>query len=72
MENLKIPKEGSDLGLMNIEQASEYLGLKKSAVYQMTMRRTIPFIKIGNRLRFKKSQLDSYINNNVVEIGDFD
>ncbi len=58
--------------LLDIDEAAEYLGLKKSALYQMTFKRTIPFVKIGKRVRFTKMQLDDFINKKTVEVGQFE
>jgi excisionase family DNA binding protein len=46
---------------MTIEQAAEFLNLKKSAIYRRTMEKTIPFYKSGRKLMFKKSDLINFI-----------
>lgn len=57
---------------MDIKQAGEYMNLKKSSLYRLTMQKKIPHIKIGRLLRFKKNDLDKFINQNLVEVGQFD
>lgn len=49
--------------LLSIEQAAEYLGCSRSAIYKRTMLRAIPFCKPegGKRIYFYQSQLDEYI-----------
>lgn len=53
--------ENQENGLWDIEQLCNYLRLKKSAVYGMTMRRELPYLKIGKRLRFRKTDIDRYL-----------
>lgn len=67
---LKIASENGNGGLLNIEQAGEYLGLKVSNLYRLTMQRKIPFVKFGRLNRFRRQDLDKFIQQN--EIGDFD
>lgn len=44
-------------------QAAEYLGLKVNtlAVWALTRRQALPFLKIGRNVRYKKSALDSFL-----------
>lgn len=52
-------------GLMTPQQAADYLGIKLSTIYAMTMRKTIPFCKIGKLNRFRRQDLDKFIVNNM-------
>lgn len=66
-------KENQDTDrLMTVDEASSYLNMPKSGIYQLTMRRLIKFAKLGRRLRFKRSDLDDYITANLVEVGEFE
>lgn len=47
--------------LMGIDELSEYLKLAKPTIYQKTSSREMPSIKIGKRLYFKKSDIDSWL-----------
>jgi excisionase family DNA binding protein len=47
--------------LRNIEEAADYLGLKKSTLYAWARRRQIPSVKIGRRLLFDQHDLDVLI-----------
>lgn len=47
--------------LLNISEASEYLGFAVHTIYCWTSQRRIPFLKIGNRLRFDRDRLDEWI-----------
>ena len=47
--------------VMNIRQASQYLGVSADTLYKYVGERTIPAFKLGNRWRFKKSKLDQWM-----------
>src|ERR1700739_3781769 len=44
--------------VMNIRQASQYLGVSPDTLYKYVGEQKIPAFKLGNRWRFKKSKLD--------------
>src|SRR6202142_4470360 len=44
--------------VMNIRQASQYLGVSPDTLYKYVNEQKIPAFKLGNRGRFKKSRLD--------------
>ncbi len=66
MENLH---KNSSQALMDMDEASKYLCIKKSSLYQLCMRKQITVVKIGRLNRFRKSDLDGFINQNVIEAG---
>jgi excisionase family DNA binding protein len=47
--------------VMNIRQASQYLGISPDALYKYVSEETIPAFKLGKRWKFKKSILDSWM-----------
>ncbi len=47
--------------VMNIQQASHYLGISPDTLYKYLSRGSIPAFKLGNRWRFKKSTLDRWM-----------
>jgi len=49
--------------LMNVEEVAEYLKVKKSSIYDRANSRTIPFLKNGKFLRFKKKDIDLWLLN---------
>ncbi len=49
--------------LMNVEEVAEYLKVKKSAIYDRAHSRSIPFLKNGKFLRFKKKDIDLWLLN---------
>ncbi|HJW86503.1 MAG TPA: helix-turn-helix domain-containing protein [Candidatus Brocadiaceae bacterium] len=48
-------------GLLTVDQVSTYLAIPKSTVYAMSMKATIPHFHIGKLLRFKKSDIDTWL-----------
>lgn len=51
---------------MTIDELSLYIGLSKRAIYQRAAHHTIPSQKIGGLLRFKKSEIDKWLNSHYV------
>jgi excisionase family DNA binding protein len=47
--------------VMNIRQASQYLGVSPDTLYKYVAEERIPAFKLGNRWRFKKSKLDQWM-----------
>ena len=46
---------------LTVHEACELLRCSESKVYKMTMKRTIPFYKVGGKLYFKESELIDFI-----------
>jgi PTS system nitrogen regulatory IIA component len=53
--------------LMGIEELAAYLGVRTSTIYGWAHVRAIPYFKIGRLLRFKKSEIDRWINERKVK-----
>lgn len=66
MSELKLVSDNS-LKLLGMDEAAALLGIKKSTLYDMVMRRVVPVIKIGKLNRFKLSDLEAFINQNRQE-----
>jgi excisionase family DNA binding protein len=47
--------------VMDIRQASEYLGISSDTLYRYASEGTVPAFKLGNRWRFKRSLLDAWM-----------
>lgn len=47
--------------VMNIRQASEYLGVSPDTLYKYVAEERIPAFKLGNRWKFKKTILDLWM-----------
>ena len=56
--------------VMNIRQASQYLGVSPDTLYKYLGEQKIPAFKLGNRWRFKKSKLDQWMEekSNQMEV----
>jgi len=54
--------------LMNVEEASEYLGIPRGSLYKMAWQKRLPFVvKVGRALRFDKIKMDLWIDENTEE-----
>ena len=47
--------------VMDIRQASEYLGISGDSLYRYASEGVVPAFKLGNRWRFKKTLLDAWM-----------
>jgi len=47
--------------VMNIREASQYLGISPDTLYKYVSMERIPAFKLGNRWRFKKTVLDEWM-----------
>jgi excisionase family DNA binding protein len=54
--------------VMNIRQASQYLGVSADTLYKYVNEQKIPAFKLGNRWRFKKSKLDQWMEEQSAEV----
>ena len=48
--------------VMDIRQASEYLGISADSLYRYASTGFIPAFRLGNRWRFRKSRLDEWMD----------
>src|SRR4051812_25474222 len=48
--------------VMDIRQASDYLGISPDTLYKYASEGFVPAFKLGNRWRFKKSRLDDWMD----------
>ncbi len=54
--------------VMNIRQASQYLGVSADTLYKYVGEQSIPAFKLGNRWRFKKSKLDQWMEEKSSQV----
>ena len=47
--------------VMNVRQASQYLGVSADTLYAYVSTKQIPAFKLGNRWKFKKTTLDRWM-----------
>jgi len=52
--------------VMNIKQASQYLGVSPDTLYKYVAEEKIPAFKLGNRWRFKKTILDAWMEQKSI------
>ena len=52
--------------LMDIKEASHYIGLQVDTVYRMVSHRRIPFVKVGRRTLFDVQLLDNWLAEHTV------
>lgn len=57
--------------LLNRTQAAEYLGVTAAtlAVWACTKRYKLPFVKIGRLVKYRRSDLETFINERSVNLG---
>ncbi len=53
--------------VMNIRQASQYLGVSPDTLYKYVSEEKIPAFKLGNRWKFKKTILDLWMEQQSVQ-----
>jgi excisionase family DNA binding protein len=52
--------------LLNLTEAAEILRLKPSTVRAWVLRRRIPFVKLGRRVLFRRTDLETLIANSLI------
>jgi len=53
-----------DKQLWTVQKVSEYLNLAPITIYKYVSNRKMPFYKIGSAVRFRKEQIDDWIEKN--------
>lgn len=56
------PQKAEIREVMDIRQASDYLGISPDTLYKYAAEGFIPAFKLGNRWRFKRSRLDEWMD----------
>lgn len=47
--------------LLTVDEVADYLRIKVTSLYRLTREKKIPFYKIGGSIRFKKVEMESYL-----------
>jgi excisionase family DNA binding protein len=55
---------------LNIDELSQYLGIKKSNLYSKVEHREIPFYRLGRLIFFKKDEIDAFMHRSRVQCFD--
>lgn len=66
IEKLLTTINQNETEFMDINEASKFLKLKKSTIYQLVFKRGIPFHKCTKKLLFKKSELIEWVEKDRV------
>ncbi|MEK7281196.1 MAG: helix-turn-helix domain-containing protein [Chloroflexota bacterium] len=53
--------------LLTVEELADLLGVKVSWLYAQTSAKKIPFLKLGGRLRFRRADVERWIEGRVVQ-----
>jgi len=67
MERTPNNSDNGNFEYLNIQQLSQYLGIKESTLYSLAAERKIPHYKVGRLVRFKKSEIDLWMESNKKE-----
>ncbi len=57
---------GNWSGLYDDESAAEYLDTTERHLERLRSRREITFVRVGRKIRYKKSDLDAFVERNRV------
>lgn len=60
------PAKSEKIEKCDITEVSEITGLRKSAIYKLTMMDSIPHLKFGKRLVFNRSEVEAWLNERTV------
>jgi excisionase family DNA binding protein len=61
---------GEQLGFLNIKEISGYLGIKTSTIYAMVAEKRIPHYRLGRQIRFKRADVDGWMEEQKQEVVD--
>ena len=61
-----------DSGLLTTQQAAEFLGVTPGTleVWRCTRRYRLPWVKIGSKVRYRKADLDAWLESRTVTPAD--
>ena len=59
-------KSGDSNMVFDVKGLAEYLKVKDTWIYNQVGLKTIPYFKCGKYLRFKKSNIDKWIDNETI------
>ena len=66
MTNNKLVRR--NIMLWNVKQVASYLSISESMVYKMVSNRELPFIRLGDCIRFVPETVESFINRNLETV----
>jgi excisionase family DNA binding protein len=59
--------ENNNLKLLTVNELSQIIRLKKSSIYSLIYKRSIPYVKINSKTLFKLSDIEKFIEQNTHE-----
>ena len=59
--------ENNTLKLLTVNELSQIIRLKKSSIYSLIYKRSIPYVKINSKTLFKLSDIKKFIEQNTHE-----
>lgn len=65
---LNIMSSNEQAPFMTAEEVSHLLGLKKSTIYALVKRGELPAYQFGKSVKFKRSDLDEYIERSRINV----
>ena len=63
---VEIDAHASHNGVMDVRAAAEYIGCTPGTLRTWTSKRKVPFIKVGRNVRFRRKDLDQWLDERVV------
>lgn len=64
LKTLKKEKQDIMENMMTVEEAAKYLGVNNSFIRKKVQTSEIPYFKVGKYLRFRKSEMDKWLESN--------
>ena len=58
--------------LMDMNEASEYLGIRKNTLYEWVIERKVPHVRVGRLLKFRREDLENWLRKRTQEEKDRD
>jgi excisionase family DNA binding protein len=49
------------------EELAEFLSVSKATIYRLVGKRKLPFHRIGGMLRFKRQEIENYLENERID-----
>ena len=53
--------------LWTVKQLMTYTQLSKGHIYRLTGEQRIPFVRVGNAVRFRKTDIDAWLDSRAVK-----
>lgn len=54
--------------LLTVEEVAELLRVTPKGIYAMTSGRRIPFVRVSNRVRFRRDEIERWLDGNRVDV----